>query len=187
MNKNYIRITLVFLIVGLMISFKKSTTKATSNNNDTAIKFEKILTKLDNNYPNIKQITTKNLALWLKNPDIEQPLLLDIREKKEYNTSHLLNALNIPPNSNFENKLKGINKNKPIVAYCSVGYRSANAVEKLQKMGYTNVVNYRGSIFDWVNKGNPVYSNKTPVSEVHPYNRSWGKYLNKKYHPKTSK
>ena len=41
-----------------------------------------------------------------------------------------------------------------------------------------------GRIFDWVNKGNPVYNSKGVTSKTHPYDDSWGKWLKKEYRSK---
>jgi hypothetical protein len=62
--------------------------------------------------------------------------------------------------------------------YCSVGYRSERIGEKLLKLGYTDVVNLYGGIFEWKNQGLDVYnSSNYPTDSVHTYNKSWGKWL----------
>jgi hypothetical protein len=65
----------------------------------------------------------------------------------------------------------------PIVTYCSVGYRSGAFAERLRSAGFTNVVNLEGSIFRWANEGRPLFRSARPVTEVHPYNRTWGLLL----------
>ena len=65
-----------------------------------------------------------------------EAMLLDAREREEYDVSHLPNAVFVGYN-NFEKKtLTDVPKDKPIVVYCSIGYRSEKIGEKLQKMGY---------------------------------------------------
>ena len=44
------------------------------------------------------------------------------------------------------------------------------------------VFNLSGSIFAWVNQGNPVVNKQGPTRFVHPYNRHWGQLLDKKLH-----
>eukprot|EP00488_Nonionellina_sp_1-RS-2012_P000615 TRINITY_DN11656_c0_g1_i1.p1 TRINITY_DN11656_c0_g1~~TRINITY_DN11656_c0_g1_i1.p1 ORF type:complete len:107 (-),score=23.13 TRINITY_DN11656_c0_g1_i1:87-359(-) len=46
-----------------------------------------------------------------------------------------------------------------VYCYCSVGYRSSIAVQKLQKHGVLNVHNVGGSIIKWINEGKPVFDN----------------------------
>jgi 3-mercaptopyruvate sulfurtransferase SseA len=60
-----------------------------------------------------------------------------------------------------------------VVAYCSVGWRSARLARRLASVG-VNVVNLEGSIFEWVAKGLPVVDDRgVPVRVVHPFSRSW--------------
>ena len=75
-----------------------------------------------------------------------------------------------------------ISKDTPIVTYCSVGYRSSSLADRLQQAGFTNVRQLEGSIFQWANEGRPLFRGDQQVNEVHPYNETWGKYLNKKLH-----
>ncbi|NEQ28665.1 MAG: rhodanese-like domain-containing protein, partial [Microcoleus sp. SIO2G3] len=65
----------------------------------------------------------------------------------------------------------------PIVAYCSVGWRSSRVVDRLQQASYTNAFNLEGSIFQWANEGRPVFQNGERVQQVHPYSRLWGQLL----------
>ncbi|MGK7389827.1 MAG: rhodanese-like domain-containing protein [Candidatus Cyclobacteriaceae bacterium M2_1C_046] len=110
----------------------------------------------------------------------EEVIILDTRSIEEYEVSHVksaqfisykgFNAANIP--SEF--------KDKKVVVYCSVGYRSERVGEQLQKEGFKDVVNLYGGIFKWVNDGNEVVNqNNTPTDSVHTYNKKWSKWLEK--------
>ena len=105
-------------------------------------------------------------------------LILDARERSEYDVSHLPNAVFIGY-SNFEKKtLDSIARDRPIVVYCSIGYRSEKIGEKLQKQGFSKVYNLYGSIFEWVNQGNPVVDkNNQPTKKVHTYNKAWSRWV----------
>lgn len=106
--------------------------------------------------------------------------ILDTRKKEEYDVSHLKNAIWVGYKS-FEQNLvtkKIPNKNTAIIVYCSIGVRSEDIGEKLQKAGYTNVKNLYGGIFEWKNQGNTVYNNNTTETDsVHTFNKHWGKLL----------
>ena len=113
-------------------------------------------------------------------PKVNKVMLLDARETKEYEVSHLKNARNV----GFENfdlkQVSDLPKDAEIVVYCSIGVRSEKIGEKLKAAGFTNVKNLYGSIFEWVNQGNTVYdSNGKPTLKVHTYSKSWGMWLNK--------
>ena len=107
-------------------------------------------------------------------------VLLDTREKREYEVSHLKDAHWV----GFENfnlkSVAAIPKDANIVVYCSIGVRSGKIGEKLMQAGFTNVHNFYGSIFEWVNQGNPIYDmTGKPTNKIHGYNWKWGVWCNK--------
>ncbi|MBV1952772.1 MAG: rhodanese-like domain-containing protein, partial [Cycloclasticus sp.] len=107
-------------------------------------------------------------------------LIIDTREKKEYNVSHIKKARYVGYDNFKISKLKRVDKNTTIVVYCSVGYRSEKIGEKLIKAGFKKVMNLQGGIFDWKNKGYPVYDNNgEETKKIHAYSKSWGKWLTK--------
>ena len=79
--------------------------------------------------------------------------ILDAREKEEYSTSHLKNAIFVGHTTfELDSVLTKIpNKNSEIVVYCSIGIRSETIASKLKKAGYSNVFNLYGGIFEWKN------------------------------------
>ena len=104
-------------------------------------------------------------------------LLLDARENMEYSVSHLNGAKHCGYEQFNVEVVKGVNKAATVVVYCSVGYRSDKIAGKLQAMGFTDVRNLYGGIFDWVNKGYPVYNNNGKTDQIHGYDQKWGKWL----------
>ena len=129
----------------------------------------KLLIRLQ--FPTVRQLSTADLAAWLSAEDKSKPLLLDARTPEEYRVSHLRNARLIP--QNIENLVSEIDYSTPIVVYCSVGYRSSAIARRLDSLGYKNVFNLSGSIFQWVNENRSVYRDGKPVTQVHPYNKFW--------------
>ncbi|MBO0321418.1 rhodanese-like domain-containing protein [Muricauda sp. CAU 1633] len=112
--------------------------------------------------------------------EMEAPLLLDTREKEEFEVSHLKSSIWVGYTEFDLNKVlqELSNKEKPIVVYCSIGVRSEDIGEQLKNAGYTNVLNLYGGIFEWKNKGYPVYDeNEHKTEKVHPYSRYWGRFL----------
>ncbi|MFK7747564.1 MAG: rhodanese-like domain-containing protein [Kordia sp.] len=113
----------------------------------------------------------------------ENIVLLDSREKIEYETSHIENAVCVGYDKFKLKKIKKIlpkDKNTPIVVYCSLGIRSEDVGEKLKKAGYKNVYNLYGGIFEWKNQDNPVIDNKGDTTEnVHTFNEDWSIWLKK--------
>ena len=122
-------------------------------------------------FPKIQQLSTADLADWLLDENRPQPLLLDARTPEEYQVSHLHNAK--LERADLQELVARIDYKQPIVAYCSVGYRSSAIARHLEALGYQNVFNLEGSIFQWVNESRPVYRQGKSVSEVHPYQEFW--------------
>lgn len=104
-------------------------------------------------------------------------VFLDAREYREYEISHIMDAVPVGYDNFSLDSVAGISKDAHVVVYCSVGYRSEKVGEKLKKAGYENVSNLYGGIFQWVNTGNTVYQDGHPTEQVHAYNKRWGKWL----------
>jgi rhodanese-related sulfurtransferase len=110
----------------------------------------------------------------------EKVILLDARERKEYEVSHLKDARFVGFNDFSLDSVRDIPKSSPIVIYCSIGVRSEKIGEKLLAAGYTNVRNCYGSIFEWVNQGNEVVDmEEKPTNKIHAYNQKWGVWVKK--------
>ena len=108
----------------------------------------------------------------------EKVILLDTREKKEYEISHIPGAIWVGYNNFKLKRVKEIAKDAKIVTYCSVGYRRERIGEKLQNAGFTDVSNLKGSIFKWVNEGNPIVDkDEQPTEKVHGFDKTWGKWV----------
>lgn len=105
-------------------------------------------------------------------------VLLDAREPNEYAVSHLPNALSVGYNNFSLEAVKQVDKNAPVVVYCSVGYRSEKVAEQLIAAGFTDVRNLYGGIFEWCNQKNSLVDTQgQPTNKVHAYNKVWGIWL----------
>lgn len=83
--------------------------------------------------------------------------LIDVREDNEYDAGHAVAAEHMGRGV-IERDIVGKhpNKDEELILYCGGGYRSALAVESLQKMGYTNVWSMAGGWSAWKEAGAPV-------------------------------
>jgi rhodanese-related sulfurtransferase len=109
-------------------------------------------------------------------------ILLDARERKEFQVSHLKNALFVGYQKFDVKKTAKMlpDKNATIVVYCTLGVRSEDIAEKLKKAGYTNVLNLFGGILEWKNHDYKVYDAKEKATEkVHVCTKYWGQWLKK--------
>lgn len=132
---------------------------------------------IDTNYGDVPRITTDSLAERLNGDEARRPILLDARSPEEYAVSHLPGARRVDPNAEAFPSLDSLDRDAPVVVYCSVGYRSARVTHRLREAGFQNASNLRGSIFEWANEGRPVVRHGREVREVHPYNDTWGDLL----------
>jgi len=109
-------------------------------------------------------------------------LVLDAREFEEFEVSHIPSANYVGfstfSSEDISEKIK--NKAAAIVVYCSLGIRSEEIGEKLKKIGFTNVKNLYGGIFEWKNKEYPIIDIEGKETEkVHTCTKSWSKWLEK--------
>lgn len=130
-------------------------------------------------FPDVKSISTSDLAQWLGDANRTQPVLIDVRSKEEFAVSHLKGALHRDPAGPVSADLS---PSAAIVVYCAVGYRSAQFARRLQRQGFTNVRNLEGAIFQWANDGLPLYRGAQQVHQVHPYNGKWRGLLKSEFH-----
>lgn len=133
--------------------------------------------EIHDRFSEVEQITTTALADWLADEARKPPILIDTRSLDEYEVSHIQGAIPGFSEESLGAIIGGLPKEQPIVVYCSVGYRSAQAAQRLQRQGFGKVYNLEGSIFQWANEGRPVYAGGDRVKKVHPYNENWGRYL----------
>ncbi|MGG6241212.1 rhodanese-like domain-containing protein [Nodosilinea sp. AN01ver1] len=122
-------------------------------------------------FPGVPTLSPQSLANWLSQGKDPLPILLDVRRDDEFAVSHLPESY-IAPDLAAALAL-GLDPDQPIVAYCSVGYRSARLAAQLQAAGYTQVYNLAGSIFQWANEGRSLVQSGQPTTNVHPYNSRW--------------
>jgi rhodanese-related sulfurtransferase len=139
-------------------------------------KLDKLLDKW--NTRNVPYMSVETLAL----PKTDA-ILLDAREEKEFNISHLENAIRVGYDDFKINETLAKlpkDKNAKIVVYCSIGIRSETVAHKLIQEGYTNVYNLYGGIFEWKNANFKVIDTLGKSTEkIHTFNKSWSKWLKK--------
>ncbi len=66
--------------------------------------------------------------------DEDNYIVIDVRTEEEYNTGHVVGALNIPYDEIDEHV--DLDKNKTILVYCKSGNRSGTAYTILKDLGY---------------------------------------------------
>jgi len=84
-----------------------------------------------------------------------QALLVDVREPSEYQLGHIPSAINIPLRTISRN-LSKIPSDRPVILYCSTGYRSSMGVMTLHLLNYDNVKGFPPSLAGWEKAGEAI-------------------------------
>ena len=87
----------------------------------------------------------------------ENPIVLDVREPKEYTGGQLPNAMHVPL-SQLKDRGGELAKYvaRPVIVYCDRGLRGGAAASALGKLGFTRVQSLRGGLRAWRDAGLPV-------------------------------
>jgi glyoxylase-like metal-dependent hydrolase (beta-lactamase superfamily II)/rhodanese-related sulfurtransferase len=101
-------------------------------------------------------------GIWEIDPDwleehAREVLILDVREPEEFTgpLGHIKGARNVPLGA-LAARAGELAKDRPIIAVCRVGGRSAQATVLLQKAGFARVANLSGGMMHWRSGGHAV-------------------------------
>jgi rhodanese-related sulfurtransferase len=151
----------------------------------TIICFFPMMVSAQSSIPKVLKKLNRQSAPYIKVDELKSNsaiIYLDAREPKEFNVSHIKNAIPIGfDHFKIQNVTSTVkDKNATIVVYCSIGVRSERIAEKLLKSGYKNVYNLYGGIFEYKNTGGKVVNNQNKETDsVHAFNKKWSVYLTK--------
>ncbi len=86
--------------------------------------------------------------------DDQEIVLVDVREKHEWNEGHIPGALHVP-RGHLESEIEEAvpDKSKRVILYCAGGVRSLMAGTTLQQMGYKDVISMSGGFGRWKDSG----------------------------------
>lgn len=145
---------------------------------EKSVGWDAMLTLVRTRFPKVAQLSTAELDAWLQDPKRAKPQVLDAREPAEFAVSHLAGAIRVSPDATAKEILASVDAGRPIVVYCSVGYRSSRLAARLLEAGRKDVSNLEGSIFTWANEGRPLVAGAGKATRlVHPFDRVYGRLL----------
>ena len=85
------------------------------------------------------------------------PVILDVRTRREFDSGHIEGAILIPVQEiQRRHGELAEHKNDPVFIYCRSGNRSTVAAKVLIDAGFTQIINLRPGIKDWVRHDLPV-------------------------------
>ncbi|WP_312902169.1 MBL fold metallo-hydrolase [Chryseobacterium taichungense] len=74
-------------------------------------------------------------------------IILDVRKNSEFESEHVVNAINIPLNK-INSHFDSFPKDKPFIVYCAGGYRSMIAASILKQNGFKDFADVTGGFAD---------------------------------------
>lgn len=87
----------------------------------------------------------------------ENGVILDIRERKDYERGHVVDALNIPL-AKLQERIVELDKYKsvPVIVVCAMGQHAGDAVKQLQERGFAQACKMGGGMAEWSAQSLPV-------------------------------
>ena len=107
-------------------------------------------------FKTVQQQTPMSLARGLT---IAPVLLLDVRTRHEFDSGHLAGAAHTTDVDSARQLIRDFRINTPdgqVVAYCTIGYRSAQFSQRMTTLGCDDVKNLEGGIWAWIDAGQPI-------------------------------
>ncbi|MGL1958223.1 MAG: rhodanese-like domain-containing protein [Colwellia sp.] len=103
----------------------------------------------------IKQISSQELTFLMNR---EQGVTLDIRAEKDFNTSHIIDAVSLSNEKIAKNGFASLEKHKenPIIVVCAAGISAVKVANDLFKAGFSKVSVLKGGMNAWSSAGLPV-------------------------------
>ena len=133
-------------------------------------------------FRDVTHLSIEALTSWLRDSRRDAPQLLDVRSQEEYGVSHLPGALRIDYRMPLSGGFDALDPLRPIVVYCSAGYRSSIVARKLRRAGFATVFNLQGGVFAWANAGLSLERDGQPASAVHPCLRLFSRMVKPPMH-----
>ncbi len=80
----------------------------------------------------------------------ENGLVLDVRERKEFDKGHIVDAVNIPLAKLAERAVElEKHKDHPVIVVCQFGQHAGEAVKLLQSKGFARANRMAGGLSEW--------------------------------------
>lgn len=171
-RKGIITVALLFLIAFLLLQIATRGYREV----EALQSMEKAMAAVRRDFPGAKPVSTAKLASWVE--EGKGVVILDARAPEEFAVSRIPGARR---EATIEEAATGIDGSKSVVIYDAVGFHSAEWADVLAARGAEETFYLEGGIFQWANEGRPlVDADGKPTKKVHPYNKLWGRLLERK-------
>ena len=82
--------------------------------------------------------------------------IIDVRDRSTYNQGHIMGALPIPMEDLVSRARASLHNQRDIYEYGKDDLQAADAVRRLQAVGFANVAEIQGGMPAWQNIGGPM-------------------------------
>jgi len=159
-----------FVVLSIVVSLALSTVHCSArpselNDEERKAAMEKMYSGYQEGFPDVPEVNPAALAQALQEDSI---VLVDTREPKEWEISRISGAIT---QEEFEAR-RDEYKDRKIVAYCTIGYRSGQFAKQLITDGF-DASNLSGSILAWAHAGEPLVNDDGETNQVHIYGPQW--------------
>jgi rhodanese-related sulfurtransferase len=116
-------------------------------------------------YPTVRGLDATQVSELIR---AEDAVLIDVRTQEERQVSAIAGAIT-PEEFTADPTRFG---ERPVVAYCTVGERSARFVQEMAEAGF-DVFNFEGSLLAWTHDGGALVDAQGPTRNLHVYGSAW--------------
>ena len=116
-------------------------------------------------FPDVKSISIEQLQQLQQQ---EPVILVDVRSPEERSVSIIPGAISL---TEFEQNLAQY-RDRTIVAYCTIGYRSGKYIQQLQQQDL-NIFNLQGSLLAWSHAQGKLINESGETKKLHIFGRKW--------------
>ncbi len=76
--------------------------------------------------------------------------IIDVRTPEEFKGGHLKESVNFNIyDADFDTRIGKLDRSSPVFVYCKAGGRSADAAERLKKLGFASIYDLKGGFMAW--------------------------------------
>lgn len=116
-------------------------------------------------FPQVADIPASEAIPLLKS---SETVFVDVRKAKEQEVSMIPGAVT---KEEFLENL-ALYRDKRIIAYCTISYRSGKFAGKMAKKGVV-ITNLEAGLLGWVHEGGPLHSVRKKTNKLHVYGKKW--------------
>jgi rhodanese-related sulfurtransferase len=105
----------------------------------------------------VRKISIDEFDRMRKEPGV---VVLDVRTPREFAEGHVAGVVNLSVaregSEHFDDEVAKLDRDKTYLVYCARGNRSAVAVDRMSKLGFTHLNDFSGGMQQWMKEGKPV-------------------------------